>query len=69
VKADFLERFADKVEMHKFIDDIPDGEAVLVLSDTGSGFRSKSLGDPDIATVLFMCRSFEHWVLTKSFEP
>jgi hypothetical protein len=40
-----------------------------VLSDTGGGFRSKSLGDPDIATVLFMCRIFEHWVLTKSFEP
>lgn len=64
---DFLERFASKVEMHKFIDDLKEGEQVLVLRD-GASAAYKTFGGLTVERAIFMCRCFEHWVLTEAFD-
>lgn len=71
MRDDFLQRFADRVELHKWIDSKPEGAQFLVLvrepGEEGTN-TFHSLGDITLETALFLCAAFTHWSLCVGTE-
>lgn len=59
-----LERVREKADLHRLIDELQDGDNVLVLaadSDLGS-VKVRSFGDITIAGAVYLMESYKAWV-------